>query len=465
MLELHPDRLLPAGQDVRGVARAILSEIESLPIVSPHGHLDAAMFVENRHADDPAGLLVTKDHYVVRLLHAHGVPLAELGLGRSGAPGRPIWGQLCRHWRDLAGTPSRLWLEYQLHDLFGLSEPPSPDNADETYELLVERLASDELAPRALSARFGIEVLTTTDSPLDDLASHRALAEDPSFTGRLLPTFRPDAVVDPANPRFVQNVARLGEVSEIAVDSYGGYLEALRSRREAFRALGATASDHGVPVAYTEQLEPAEISSLYRRLLRGDPSAAEIEAFRGHMLDELARMATEDGMVMQLHIGVQRDYSHAIADRFGPDVGQDFPLATEFTTTLRPLLARYGERSGFKMVLYTVDETTFSREIGPLVSWFPSLFAGAPWWFLDAPDTMSRAFVALGETAGMAKLSGFVDDTRSLLGIGARHDVARRICAGHLARLVCEHRLGEEEAVELAAGYAYHRPRAIFGFS
>jgi len=465
-LTLHPDRLFPAEQAQRKVARAIFAEIEHLPLISPHGHLDAGLFVRDEPFRDPAQLLVTSDHYVVRLLHAQGVPLADLGLAAQAegpsANGREVWRQLCAHWGALAGTPSRLWLEHELFELCDLRQVPSPANAERTYDQLVARLAENDLRPRALYERFGLEVLTTTDSPLDDLSLHQALQDDPTWKGRLLPNFRPDAVVDPGNANFRKNLARLAEISGEDTTTYSGYLAAIHKRREAFRSAGATASDHGVPVATTERLSQREATATYARLSKGEGSPAEVEAFRGHMLDELARMAADDGMVMQLHIGVVRDYDPATAQAFGPDIGQDFPYAVEFTKTLRPLLSRYGNADGFRLVLYTVDETTFSREIGPLVSYFPSLFAGAPWWFLDAPDAMSRAFTALGETAGISKLAGFVDDTRSLFGIGARHDVARRACAAYLARLVCEHRLSEKEATKLAVGYAYDTPKRLF---
>lgn len=466
-LVLHPDRLFPAEPGVRARARSIFSAIESLPVVSPHGHLDARLFRDNRPFADPAALLIQSDHYVVRLLHAWGVPLPELGLRpRDGGGDRPswreVWRWLCVHWSALAGTPSRLWLEHELVELFGVGVVPCAENADELYDTCTAALQRDELLPRSLYRRFGIEVLTTTDSPLDDLSVHETLAEDPSWKGRLLPTFRPDEVVDPSNARFLANLSRLAEVAKVDTATYDGYLEALRSRRQAFKAAGATASDHGVSVTSTERLEYADAARLYDRLLKNDASASEIEAFRGHMVNELAGMAVDDGLVMQVHTGVARDYGARTAELYGPDIGQDFPIATEFTRTLRPLLARYGDHPGFRLVLYTVDETTFSREIGPLVSYFPSLWAGAPWWFLDAPDAMARAFTALGETAGIAKLAGFVDDTRSLCGIGARHDVARRVLAGYLARLVGEHRLGEDEAVELATDYAYRRPKELF---
>jgi len=465
-LTLHPDRLFPFSPEQRHIARAIFAEIEPLPVISPHGHLDPRLFVSNDPFADPAHLLVTSDHYVVRLLHAQGVPLPDLGIGQLAngrrASGREIWRQLCCHWAALAGTPSRLWLEHELYELCGLRATPSVETADESYDAIKARLQEDDLRPRALYERFGLEVLTTTDPATDDLALHEALDNDPTWKGRLLPNFRPDEVVDPAQPDFIANLAHLGEVSGIDTTTYAGYISALESRREFFRRHGATAADHGVPVATTERLEPAQASEVYARLRRGEGSAADIEAFRGHMLDEMARMAADDGMVMQLHTGVVRDYDPAYAAVYGHDIGQDFPYAIEFTKTLRPLLSRYGNARGFRLVLYTVDESTFSREIGPLVSYFPSLFAGAPWWFLDAPDAMARAFAALGETAGIAKLAGFVDDTRSLFGIGARHDVARRVCAGYLARLVVEHRLSLEEATRLAVGYAYQRPKELF---
>ncbi len=476
VLSLHPDRLLPAGSEERAVAREILAAMSALPLVSPHGHLDARLFLDDEPFVDPSHLLVTSDHYVVRLLHSQGVALEDLGVARvddardagpgtaavTEAGGRAIWHLLCRHWGALAGTPSRLWLEHELHELCGVREVPSPETADTTYDTVAASLATDALRPRALFERFGLEVLTTTDSPLDDLAVHDALAADASWKGRILPTFRPDEVVDPGHPRFAANVVRLGEISGIDTSRYAGYVSALESRREAFRVRGATATDHGVAVSSTERIPAHEVEGTFARLVSGDGSAAEAEAFRGHMLDEMARMACDDGLVMQVHVGVVRDYDPVTRARYGTDVGQDFSVATEYTKTLRPLLSRYGDSDALTLVLYTVDETVYSREIGPLVSYFPALRAGAPWWFLDAPDAMQRAFTALGETAGIANMAGFVDDTRSLCGIGARHDVARRVCAGYLARLVCEHRLEIDEALELGAGFAYHRPKAVF---
>ena len=471
-LTLNPDRLFPAEPGVRAIARTIYHEISHLPLLSPHGHLDARLFRDNEPFSDPADLLVSSDHYVVRLLHARGLSLDALGTrSRPGAPGdeqdhplegREIWRALCTHWEALGGTPSRLWLEHILSDLFELEERPSPETADSSYDHCVAMLQRDELRPRSLYRRFNLEVLTTTDPPAADLAVHDALLGDSSFTGRLLPTFRPDGVVDPNRADFTENLTALEQVTGIDLSDYAGLVRALEQRRDAFRERGATASDHGVEITTTEHLPEADAARLYRAVRAGEANAAQIEAFKGHMVSELARMAVDDGLVMQLHLGVARDYSRSVFERFGQDVGQDFPVNVEYTRTLRPLLSRFGDDPGFRAVLYTIDETLYSREIGPLVSYFPSLYAGAPWWFLDAPDAMARAFAAVGEVAGIANCSGFVDDTRSLCGIGARHDVARRSCAAYLARVVAEHRIGEDEAVALAKGYAYDTPKAVF---
>jgi glucuronate isomerase len=460
---LHPDRLFPAEPALRALARELYGSIAGLPLLSPHGHLDPAVFVDNAPMTGIGQALVGSDHYVVRLLHGMGIPLSEMLAGPDGPrDDRSMWHMLAAHWWRLAGTPSRVWLEQVVADVLGMEETPDAENADRLYDACAARLAAAPLRPRDVVAGFGLEVLTTTDSPLVDLGPHRALDADPGFAPRLLPTYRPDLLIDPARPGFAAAIEALGEMTGEATDTYGGYRAALAARRADFAAAGATASDHGVEISTTEHLGDEEARVLFDRVRTGRGDRGEIEAFRGHMMSEMAAMAADDGLVMQLHIGVVRDYRRDIAARYGPDVGQDFPAATEYTRTLRPLLERYGEAAGFRMVLYSVDETVFSREIGPLVSYFPGLYAGAPWWFLDAPDVMTRAFTAFGETAGLTKLAGFVDDSRALLSLGARHDVARRICCGYLARLVGEHRISLAEGERLARGYAYEQPRAVF---
>jgi glucuronate isomerase len=470
-LALHPDRLFPTTSPARDVAREIYEQVRSLPILSPHGHLDARLFADDEPFADPASLLVTGDHYILRLLHAQGVSYDRLGVRdrAAGATGdvaapREVWGELCRHWLAFAGTSMRLWLEHQFVELFGVHEVLRPETADATFDQIASRLASPELRPRALYERFGIEVLSTTDSPLDSLAAHRALRDDPSWNGRIVPTFRPDAVIDPATPGWARNVELLGEVTGCDTSGYRGYIEAIERRRQDFAELGATATDHGTPDLRTERLDDAHAEALFARLRRGEEPTREVElaTFRAHMLQEMARMSCDDGLVMQIHPGVLRDYDPWMLEHYGADIGQDFPLPISFVEPLRPLLTRYGRNERFSVVVYTVDETTFSRDLATLASFHPALRVGAPWWFLDAPDAMRRAWSAVAEPAGLVASAGFVDDSRSLCAIPARHDVARRVAAGFLAGLVCEHRLRIEDAVQVATEYAYGLPKRVF---
>ncbi len=463
-LVLHPDRLLPADPAVRGIARRLYDAVAGLPIVSPHGHLAPALFVADEAIEDPGIVLVGEDHYVVRLLHGRGVPLEQLLAGREDPPlsGRALFAHLGAHWAALGGTPSRLWLEQVLVEVFGAGTRPSPESADALYDEIRAHLAARPLTPRGLLRRFGVEMLSTTDGALAPLEDHARLVADADFPARLVPNFRPDDVCDPAAAGFPAACVRLGELAGRDTGSLAGFLDALRVRRQAFAATGACASDHAVEVRTTERLGETAAETLFLRCREGRGDASDAGALAGHLLNECAAMAADDGWVMQLHLGVERDYVAAVRARYGPDVGQDFPVATEYTRTLRPLLERYGNSPRFRLVLHTVDETTFSREIGPLASYFPGVFAGAPWWFLDAPDAMGRALSALGETAGLTKLSGFVDDSRSLVSLGARHDVARRVFCAHLARLVAEHRLETDEAEAGARAFAYETPRRLF---
>lgn len=465
-LELHPDRAFPVDPAVRAIARTLYEHIRGLPLVSLHGHVDAEVFAADEPFPDPAAMLVTPDHYVTRMLVSQGVPLAALGvpvLPGADAPGsverdpRAVWRRLCAHWHLFRGTPSRFWLEHELAEVFGVRLRPSADTADEIYDTIAAALAEPGFRPRALLDRFRIEIISTTDPATSDLAAHTRLAAD-GFGTRIVPTFRPDAVVHLDRPDWSRQVARLGALADVDTGGYGGYLEALRRRRAAFAAAGARASDHGHLSADTTPLPEPEASRIYRRALAGEVDGAGARAFAGHMLHTLAGMATDDGLVMQLHPGVDRDHHAGVASVFGADRGFDIPAATEFTRSLRPLLNSYGMSPGFRLVLFTVDETTYSRELAPLAGVYPSVRLGAPWWFLDSPHAMMRFREAVTETAGFANTSGFVDDTRAFASIPARHDLSRRIDAGYLARLVAEHRLPEDEAVETAVDLAYRLP-------
>jgi len=465
----HPDLLFPPDREIRAIARELFALTRDLPLICPHGHVDPALIADDAPFGDPARLFVVPDHYVTRMLLSQGIPPAELGVPSvDGTPvqtdGRKIWHLLAANWHLFRGTPSRLWLEETFADVFGVDVPLSADTADDVYDLLTARLAEPEYRPRALFTRFGIETLATTESPLDDLAAHARLAADGwgGPGGRVITTFRPDDVVDMDWAGWADRVARLGEVAGEDTATFTGYLAALRSRREAFIAAGATSSDHGHPTAATTDLGPEGAAAVFERGLRGTATAADAESFRAHMLLEFARMSIEDGLVMQLHPGSVRNHNTWLHDTHGRDVGGDIPRATDYVAGLEPLLSRHGNDPRLRLVVYTLDETTFSREIAPLAGGYASVYIGAPWWFLDSPDGLRRFREAVTDTAGFYNTAGFVDDTRAFCSIPVRHAIARRVDAAYCARLVTEHRLDADEAAETVVDLAYRLPRRIF---
>ncbi len=453
-LSPHPDRLFPANPLERDIARRLHAEVANAPIYSPHGHIDASMLVTNDFFPDPASLLITPDHYVTRLMHSVGVPLNELGLGRGAtgptATGRAIWRQLCVHWDLFLGTPVRYWFESELSEVFGLTEQPSTENCDELYDQLSDTLAREEFRPRVLFDRFRIALLATTDDPADDLAAHRALRDDPTFAGRVVPTFRADRYMHPAEPIWSAALDRLSAAAEIDCGSYTGLLDALRARRAYFAAAGGTATDTGVLDAGSEPLAPVDAERLHQAGLAGSITENEATAYRRNLLYQLAAMSSEDGLVMQLHPGVIRNHHQPTFDAYGPDTGHDFPDVGGYTRPLTPILRDFGTNPTFRLVLFTVDESTFSREIAPLAGFYPSVYAGAPWWFLDSPAGIARYRAAITDSAGFTKTSGFIDDTRAFCSIPARHDMSRRSDAGYLASLVATHQLSEDDALNVA---------------
>lgn len=464
-LAVHPDRLLPADPAVRDVARRLYASVRELPIVSPHGHVDPRMLLDDVPFRDPAQLLVTPDHYVTRLLHASGVALEDLGVGRGPldeADARRAWALLCTHWDKFRGTPVRYWLESELAEIFGVRVRPSAASADEIYDHLAERLAQDAYRPRALFDRFQIAVMATTDDPCDDLAVHAALAADPTWHGRVVPTFRPDRYLESAVPGWADAVARLGEVADVDTGTYAGWVAAMENRRRFFVEHGAVSADHAHEDAGTAPLPAADVDRVYAAAMAGTVDPGDAAALRRHMLLEMARMSTEDGLTMTLHIGVLRGHHAPTRDRFGPDTGHDIPIRSEFTSALRPLLERFGIHPNLNLVLFTLDETVFSRELAPLAGFYPAVYVGAPWWFLDAPDAVRRWRSAITETVGFTRTAGFIDDTRAFCSIPARHDMSRRLDAGHLATLVAEHRLEEDEAMETITDLVVGRPREVF---
>lgn len=451
----HKDRLFPAEPDARKIATALYGHIRNLPIISPHGHTQAGWFAANKSFPNPAKLLVQPDHYVYRMLYSQGVSLTELEIGQAEMKNpRHVWQIFANHYYLFRGTPTRMWLDFVFQELFGMEEQLSGKNADLYYDTIDAKLKTPEFLPRALFERFNIEVLATTDSALDSLADHKSIQES-GWKGRIVPNYRPDSVVDPDFPGFSESIAKLGEISGHNTDTWVGYLDALRKTREHFRALGCTATDHGHLTAQTADLSPHECIALFKRITTGSADLAEREMFRAQMLTEMAAMSLEDGLVMQIHPGATRNHNQKVYERFGRDVGADIPRATNYVDALHPLLNRFGNETKLTIILFTLDESTYSRELAPLAGHYPCLRLGPPWWFNDSPEGMMRFREYATETAGFYNTVGFNDDTRAFLSIPARHDMARRVDCAFLAKLVTEHRLKEEEALEVAYDLTY----------
>jgi glucuronate isomerase len=464
-LTLHADRLLPSEPGVRALARELYESVRQHPIISAHGHVNPQLLVDNLPFPDPTSLLVQPDHYVTRLLHANGVSLSDLGVGEGPLPearARQAWRLLCANWSVFRGTPVRLWFDAELAEIFQITDRPCEANADRLYDQIAARLSDPAFRPRNLLAQFGISVLATTDDPSDDLLAHRTIAADPTFPTRVVPTFRPDRYLEPAGPDWTDQVDRLGAAAGVDTGDYVGYIAALEDRRRYFIANGAVSTDHSHLDAGTAPLAESEAARIYSAARSGRVTESEAAAFRRHMLSEMARMSCDDGLVMTMHPGIRRNHHPDTFTSFGADSGHDIPVALGYTAALQPLLARYGTHPNLHLVLFTVDATTFSREIAPLAGFYPAVYAGVPWWFLDNP-TEIRAFQrSVSEIAGLSRMSGFIDDTRAFCSIPARHDMSRRLDAGFLAGLVAEHRLDLDEARDSIVHLVQTQPRKVF---
>jgi glucuronate isomerase len=452
---IHPDRLFPAEASTRKIARTLYESVRTLPIVSPHGHTKAAWFASNQPFTDPASLFVQPDHYIFRMLYSQGVSLEDLEIGQPELKNpRKVWRIFANHYFLFRGTPTCMWLDFAFQELFGLEQRLSEKTADLYFDTIAEKLRAPQFLPRALYERFDLEVLATTDSPFDSLADHKAIREL-GWKARILPTFRPDPVVDPEFEGFAANIAKLGKTTGDDTSTWMGYLNALRSTRSRFRELGCTATDHGHPTARTANLSTAEAAELFRRVIGGNADAQQEDLFRAQMLTEMARMSLEDRLVMQIHPGSVRNHNRKLYERYGRDVGADIPTATNYVDALRPLLDEFGNERDLTIILFTLDESAYSRELAPLAGHYPCLRLGPPWWFHDSPEGMMRFRQHVTETAGFYNTVGFNDDTRAFLSIPARHDMARRMDCAFLSKLVAEHRLAEDEALEVAQDLAY----------
>jgi glucuronate isomerase len=469
-LSLHADRLFPADPDTRSIARRLYTDVAGLPIISPHGHTDPEWWATDSNFGNAAELLLHPDHYVFRMLYSQGVSLEALGIGNSSADPRESWRLFAERYHLLRGTPSRMWLDWVFTESFSIDKLLSAETSDSYYDTITEKLATDAFKPRALFDRYNIEAIATTESPLDDLRHHKAIRTENLKTGgwkgRVITAYRPDPVVDPEfaseSGGFRDNLKTLSDLTGEDCFSWRGYLAAHRKRRAFFASMGATSTDHGHPTACTADLSPAEAVALFARVTNSGFSAEDAELFRAQMLTEMAGMSIEDGLVMQLHPGVYRNHNPAIFERFGRDKGADIPLPCEYVHALRPLLNKYGNNPDFSFIVFTLDETSYSRELAPLAGHYPAMKLGPAWWFNDSPEGMRRFREMTTETAGFYNTVGFNDDTRAFMSIPARHDVARRMDCGWLAQLVVEHRMEEWEAAELAADLAYNLAKAAY---
>jgi glucuronate isomerase len=449
-LVLHEDRFFDPDPGIRRVARTLYDETRRLPIVSPHGHVDPRVLAEDSPFPEPTSLIVRPDHYILRLLYAHGIPLDAL---LEGEP-RAAWRLFAEHYYLFRGTPTGAWLDHELHEVFGIAERLDEETAAPIYDAIAEQLRSPEFRPRALFERFGIEVLATTDKASDRLEHHRAIRES-GWKGRVIPCFRPDGVFKIAAPGWPAELEALGREHGAPLVDYAELVAALEDRRLCFKELGATATDHAVVEPHTNALRPEEAETLFQLARQGKVTAADERRFEGHLLMEMARMSLADGLVMQIHAGAFRNHNTPLFERFGPDRGGDIPVATEFTRNLRALLNAYGNDPRLTLVLFTLDESTYSRELAPLAGHYPAVRLGPPWWFHDSIEGMMRFRRHTTETAGIYKTAGFNDDTRAFCSIPARHDLARRVDANYLAGLVARHVIALDDARRMARALAY----------
>ncbi len=473
-LEMHPDRLFSSDKTVIAIARELYQEIKDLPIVSPHGHTDPRWFSDNQNFQNATDLLIKPDHYVFRMLYSQGIPLESLAIPQRGLQGDrskdnavdplEVWQIFAKHYYLFAGTPSGYWLDSTFANVFGFTEKLCEANAADYYHEINRQLQSTAFAPRALMDKFNIEVIATTEGALDELKQHQKLTGT-DFAKRVVTTFRPDDVVDASREDFVANVQKLGELTGCDTGNWQGYLQAIQARRQYFIEHGrATATDHGHPTALTADLSPSECEALFQQCLDGSASKAQQELFRGQMLTELAGMSINDGLVMQIHPGAHRDHNKRIFDVYGRDKGADIPSQTEYVNALKPLLSKYGNNRDLRIILFTLDETTYSRELAPLAGHYPTLKLGPAWWFHDSPAGMLRFRQQVTETAGFYNTVGFNDDTRAFLSIPARHDVARRVDCRFLAELVANHQITLADAKTLAYQLTYGLVKQAYNF-
>jgi glucuronate isomerase len=461
------DRYFSPDPAQRTIARELYARAKNLPLICPHGHVDPRLFADpNYRFGTPVDLLIIPDHYIFRMLYSQGITLESLGVPTVNGAAiesdhRKIWQTVCDHWYLFRGTPTGLWLRDELRDVFGIEAKINRANAQMIYDTIAEQLERPDFQPRQMFERFNIKVLATTDAATDTLEHHRTIRES-GWKGRIIPTFRPDAVVNLDTENWLNHIQQLSQVSGIHIGDYPSYITALEQRRRYFKTSGATATDHAALSAYTGKLSQQEADTIFQRALKGESSAEDAQRFTGHMLIEMARMSVEDGLVMQLHVGSYRNHNPLIFQQFGRDKGADIPTASEFTCNLKPLLDAFGNHPALTLILFNLDETTYSRELAPLAGHYPILKLGPPWWFFDSLNGMRHFFDTIVETAGIYNTAGFNDDTRAYPSIPARHDVWRRASADWLAGLTVQGIIDEEDAAEMIVDLAYGLAKSTY---
>jgi len=463
---LHEDRFFSPVESVRKFAREIYNGVKDLPIISPHGHVDPAIFSENKPFPNPTQLFLIPDHYLYRMLYSQGISMESLGIpsldgSKVEKDPRKIWQIFADNYYLFSGTPSGAWLSYEFGVVFGIKEKLNSSNAQKFYDKLQEKINSPEFLPRTLFEKFSIEVLSTTDAASDDLSYHKKIKMS-GWKGRIIPCFRPDAVTDLLNKNWKANLKLLEKSVNYKITSYKLFIKALEDRRAYFKSICATSTDHGVFSPYTHELSKKEVKEIFNRALEGKSSEKDAKLFTAHMLMEMARMSTDDGLVMQLHPGSYRNHNQVIFEKYGLDKGCDIPMQTEYTFNLRELLNKFGNNPKFSFIVFTLDESSYSRELAPLAGHYPSMKLGPAWWFHDSIQGMTRYRRMITETAGFYNTVGFNDDTRAFVSIPARHDLARRIDSNYLGELVAKHMISLNEAIQIGKDLTYNLAKKAY---
>ncbi len=453
-------RYFSTDPNVRDIALQLYEQVVNTPLICPHGHVDPRVFADPDYSfGTPVDLFILPDHYVFRMLYSQGISLDELGIPRKNEEPverdhRRIWQIFADHFYLFRGTPTGIWLREELHDIFGIEEKLTGATAGHIYDQIVERLNTPVFRPRALFEQFHIQTLCTTDAATDQLTYHSAIRKS-NWKGDIRPTFRPDAIVNLDTPGWRDHITELSRVSEIDIHDYTSFIQALENRRTFFKSMGATATDSGVFMPYTEKLSGLEANAIFQKALHGEITTANATRFTGHMLMEMARMSIEDGLVMQVHPGSLRNHNSLLLQEYGTDMGADIPVQLEYTRNLQPLLTTYGNDRRLTLILFTLDESTYGRELAPLAGHYPALKLGPPWWFFDSLNGMTRYFDTVMETAGLYNTVGFNDDTRAFCSIPTRHALWRRASANWLAGLIVRGIIDLDDARDMIQAMAY----------